>query len=183
LSLIDDLLDLSKIDAGKLDLKPELLAPDLLVETCRTMMTELAERAHVRLRLDIAPDCPHLFADSRAAKQMALNLLSNAVKFTPSGGSVLLRIAPCAEGGVELEVIDNGFGMTPEELTIARTPFSQGRAAHLVAHRGTGLGLALVERLIEAHGGRLDLESAPGRGTRARLWFPAQANGEAVRMA
>ncbi|MDB5366580.1 MAG: Sensor protein [Rhodospirillales bacterium] len=183
LSLIDDLLDLSKIDAGKLDLKPEPLAPAKVVDTCRTMMSELAQRARVQLKLEIDETCPALFADARAAKQMALNLLSNAIKFTPPGGSVVLRFSVHAQGGAELEVTDNGVGMTPEELIIARTPFSQGRAAHLVAQRGTGLGLALVERLIEAHGGRLDLESAPGVGTRARLWFPPHANDENMRIA
>jgi signal transduction histidine kinase len=183
LSLIDDLLDLSKIDAGKLDLNPELLAPDRLVETCRTMMGELAQRARVQLTLDIDRDCPALFADIRAAKQMALNLLSNAIKFTPAGGRVVLCLRGRLSGGVELEVTDNGVGMTPDELAIARTPFGQGRAAHLVAQRGTGLGLALVERLIEAHGGRLDLESTPSVGTKALLWFPAHANDESMRVA
>ncbi|WP_420244902.1 ATP-binding protein [Roseiterribacter gracilis] len=183
LSLIDDLLDLSKIDAGKLDLKPELLPPDRLVETCRTMMSELAQRARVQLELTVEADCPPLFADTRAAKQMALNLLSNAIKFTPVGGRVELRLRAHAKGGVELEVVDNGVGMTADELAIARTPFGQGRAAHLVAQRGSGLGLALVERLIEAHGGRLDLESAPGVGTTARLWFPAHANDTSMRVA
>jgi two-component system cell cycle sensor histidine kinase PleC len=175
LSLIDDLLDLSKIDAGKLDLKPERLAPDRLVETCRTMMSELAQRAQVQLKLEIDAACPALFADIRAAKQMALNLLSNAIKFTPAGGLVTLQLRAHPGGGVELEVVDNGVGMTEEELAVARTPFGQGRAAHLVAQRGSGLGLALVDRLIEAHGGRLDLDSTPGTGTKARLLFPAQA--------
>jgi two-component system cell cycle sensor histidine kinase PleC len=183
LSLIDDLLDLSKIDAGKLDLNPEPVVPDLLIETCRTMMSEQAQRARVQMKLEIEDACPALFADTRAAKQMALNLLANAIKFTPPGGSVALRLAAHAQGGVEMAVTDNGVGMTPEELSIARTPFGQGRAAHLVAQRGTGLGLALVERLIEAHGGRLDLESEPGAGTCARLWFPAHADHETMRIA
>jgi signal transduction histidine kinase len=94
-----------------------------------------------------------------------------------------LRLRAHAAGGVELEVTDNGVGMTEEELQVARTPFGQGRAAHLVAQRGTGLGLALVDRLIEAHGGRFDLESSPGAGTCARLWFPAHANDAGMAVA
>jgi signal transduction histidine kinase len=172
LSLIDDLLDLSKIDAGKLVLHPAEILPAALAETCRTMMAELAQRAHVRLSFEVAPDCPAIFADLRAAKQMALNLLSNAIKFTPAGGAVAVEISAGAGGGVELTVCDDGVGMTQEELVLARAPFGQGRAAHLVTQRGTGLGLALVERLIEAHGGALELDSTPGEGTCARLWFP-----------
>lgn len=172
LELINDILDLSKVEAGRLELHagPVDLAP--LVETCHRLVAEQAERARVRLKVESHQAPARLVADARKVKQILLNLLTNAIKFTPEGGAVTLTITPAADGGVVLTVADTGVGIAAEDLPRVLTPF--GQAAHDVnrVQEGTGLGLPLAKRLAELHGGRLDLASTVGVGTTVTVVLP-----------
>jgi two-component system, cell cycle sensor histidine kinase PleC len=172
LGLINDVLDLSKIEAGKLELTPERfdLAQDL-GEALRFVEPQAA-RKNVGLVREI-PDSMNVFADKRALRQIAVNLLANAVKFTPEGGSVTLSLHKDAGGDVMLAVSDTGIGIRPEDMSRVLETFGQGR--HDVTppdEHGTGLGLAIVKSLIEAHGGRIGIESALGEGTTVTVTLP-----------
>jgi signal transduction histidine kinase len=171
LSLINDVLDMSKIEAGKMELSIEPLEPASLAESCRTMVIGMARDNSVVVKVEIAPDCTEVHADARAAKQMIINLLSNAVKFTPAGGIVTLSFKK-HEDGVSIAVADNGIGMTPEELQKAMLPFGQIDSELARQRKGTGIGLTLVKSLAELHGGTLDIVSAKDRGTTATLTLP-----------
>jgi PAS domain S-box-containing protein len=171
LSLINDVLDMSKIEAGKMELSIEPLEPTSLAESCRTMVIGMARDNSVVVKVEIAPDCTEVHADARAAKQMIINLLSNAVKFTPAGGIVTLSFKK-REGGVAIAVADNGIGMTPEELEKAMLPFGQIDSELARQRKGTGIGLTLVKSLAELHGGTLDIVSTKGVGTTATLTLP-----------
>jgi PAS domain S-box-containing protein len=177
LSLINDILDMSKIEAGKMELSIEPLETTPLAESCRTMVIGMARDNSVVVRVEIAPDCTEVHADSRAAKQMIINLLSNAVKFTPAGGIVTLSFKkrdPFGDktGGVSIAVADNGIGMTPEELQKAMLPFGQVDSELARQRKGSGIGLTLVKSLVELHGGTLDMVSAKDQGTTATLFLP-----------
>jgi signal transduction histidine kinase len=177
LSLINDVLDMSKIEAGKMELSIEPLEPASLAESCRTMVIGMARDNSVVVKVEIAPDCTEVHADARAAKQMIINLLSNAVKFTPAGGIVTLSFRNRASfgdktGGVSIAVADNGIGMTPEELQKAMLPFGQVDSELARQRKGTGIGLTLVKSLAELHGGTLDIVSAKDLGTTATLSLP-----------
>lgn len=170
LALINDLLDLSKIEAGKLEIDPETFSLSEQVERALPMLKKQAEAGGVALATDIPADLPLLHADRRQVGQMIVNLLANAVKFAPDGGRVTIA-ARNGGGGVSLSVSDDGDGMSEEEIPRALQPFEQtglGRTKN-----GTGLGLPLVKRLAELHGGKFTLDSAPGEGTTAMITFPA----------
>jgi PAS domain S-box-containing protein len=171
LSLINDVLDMSKIEAGKMQLSIEPLEATPLAESCRSMVIGMARENSVVVEIEIAPDCTEVHADPRAAKQMIINLLSNAVKFTPAGGVVTLSFAKHADG-VAIAVADNGIGMTPEELKKAMVPFGQIDSELARQRKGTGIGLTLVKSLAELHGGTLEIVSARGKGTTATLTLP-----------
>ncbi|GAB2176238.1 PAS domain-containing sensor histidine kinase [Dongia sp. agr-C8] len=171
LSLINDVLDMSKIEAGKMELSIQPLETTSLAEACRTMVIGMARDGSVVVKVEIAPDCTEIHADPRAAKQMIINLLSNAVKFTPAGGVVTLSFRKLTDG-VAISVADNGIGMTPEELQKAIQPFGQVDSELARQRKGTGIGLTLVKSLVELHGGTLDIVSAKGRGTTATLTLP-----------
>jgi PAS domain S-box-containing protein len=177
LSLIGDVLDLSKIEAGKMELKPEANdIAELLRESVRLAgVTRGGNAQGPKPQIKIAPDLPVLVSDRRATIQMIVNLISNAVKFTPAGGSVTVEAGRSADGGLFVSVIDTGIGIARADIPKALAPFSQvddGRARH---QGGTGLGLPIVKSLIEQHGGTLVLESEPGRGTQATLRFPPRS--------
>ena len=177
LSLINDVLDMSKIEAGKMELSIEPLQTETLAESCRSMVIGMARDSSVVIRIEIEPDCTEVHADGRAAKQMIINLMSNAVKFTPAGGIVTLHfrnlaILDAKDGGVAVSVTDNGIGMTPAELEKAMQPFGQVDSEMSRQRKGTGIGLTLVKSLVELHGGTLDLTSEKGRGTTATITLP-----------
>jgi PAS domain S-box-containing protein len=172
LSVIDDILDLSKVEAGKMHLTPETVGWQRLAEQCLILVRPLAADRMVALAADPAPPGTGFYADERLAKQMLVNLLSNAVKYTPSGGRVHFGIAPAADGGAVVTVEDTGVGMTEAEIVKALEPFGRIDSALVSQMSGTGLGLPLVKALIELHGGRLEIASRPGQGTAARLYFP-----------
>jgi signal transduction histidine kinase len=176
LSLINDILDMSKIEAGRMELAVEPLETAALAEACRTLVIGMARDSGIALKIEIEPDCTELHADARAAKQMIINLLSNALKFTPSGGAVALHFRKLTNG-VAISVADNGIGMTPAELEKAMLPFGQVDSELARRRKGTGIGLTLVKSLVELHGGTLDIASAAGIGTTATLTLPCKKPG------
>jgi signal transduction histidine kinase len=171
LNLINDLLDVSKIEFGKVELCEETVDLTGIIDSCMRLMRDRADQAGLELAAHTPPDLPYLRADGRRLKQILLNLMSNAVKFTPSGGRVTVR-ARLAEGGLEIIVADTGIGIAPHDLAKALQPFGQIDSRMSRKYQGTGLGLPLTKSMIELHGGSLRLESVVGRGTTATLWLP-----------
>lgn len=179
LSLIDDILDIARLQAGDLPLDPRPLDIATTVQWAMRMMEPQAQAKHIQMDMHIDPATPPVTADDRAMKQMLLNLLSNAVTFTPEGGRILVRAAG-ARGCCRIEVVDNGIGMTPEQLSQAVVPFGQPTAMVSRPGQGSGLGLSIVKSLMEAHGGRLRIDSRPGVGSRFTLEFGARALSRAL---
>ncbi len=175
LSLINDLLDLSKIEAGKLELWEETVELVPLIERCRVFVAETAENKGVALALRPAADLPDLHCDARKLKQVLVNLLSNAVKFTPAGGRIELEVKPDDAGGIVFRVTDTGIGIAADDLEKVMSPFGQVHEALNRDTEGTGLGLPLSKALVDLHGGRLSLESEPGKGTTVTVELPGRA--------
>ncbi len=173
LGLINDLLDLSKVEAGGFSLTEEILETATLFEVCERLMQERAEYAGQHLEVRCPPDLPRFRADGMRLKQVLLNLLSNAIKYTPEGGRVTMAAALLDDGGLELTVADTGIGISPAQLPLVMQPFRQAENAMCRGHEGTGLGLPLAKALVELHGGSLVIESEPGQGTLARIQLPA----------
>jgi PAS domain S-box-containing protein len=172
LGIINTVLDLARIEAGKIVLDEATIVIDELVEGCVVLVHEKMMRGRIDLALDIEPGLPALRVDPVRMKQVLLNLLSNAVKFTKPGGTVTLAAMTSAEGGLRVEVRDTGIGMNPLDIPQAFEPFGLVHAAHSRAYEGTGLGLPLSKMLVEEHGGRLTLTSTPGIGTVATVTVP-----------
>lgn len=173
LDIINDVLDLAKIDAGKVDLNEEEIDPTCIVNACFQIVRELAESGALRLSVEHKGPIPMLRADSRRLKQILLNLVSNAIKFTEPGGSVTVVIRRADGGGMAFEVRDTGQGMTEAEIELALEPFGQVDAGVNRRHQGTGLGLPLAQSLAELHGGSLHVHSEKGRGTTVSVSLPA----------
>ena len=171
LSLLNDLLDISKIDAGKFDL--DFTAVDLpeLVEACVNSLQPLAKRERILLRTSLAFNLPAVIADRRRLKQILLNLLSNAIKFTNAGGQVIVSARLIDGGDLRLRVHDNGVGMTEDEIAAAMQPFHQLDTAPR-KQAGTGLGLPVTKALADANRARLLIASQRGVGTSADVIFP-----------
>jgi PAS domain S-box-containing protein len=173
LEIINDILDVVKIEAGKRELNESLLDVERVLTACLRMAQPKAETAAVTLVNDIEPGLPALRGEELAFKQILTNLLSNAVKFTPAGGSVTLHAGLDVGGGLTIAVADTGIGIAPENIEKVLRPFSQVSADIGRSHDGTGLGLTLVKSLVELHGGTFTLESVLGQGTTAKLWLPS----------
>ena len=171
LSLINDVLDLSKIEAGRMQLVFEPLAALEVVRQAIGLTEQLAQRQGVMVESEVEDGCEVIHGDARAVKQMLLNLLSNAIKFTDSGGAVRLHVSR-SDAGAALRVTDTGIGMTQTEMAKAMEPYGQTDAARSRGTVGTGLGLPLVKALAEMHGGSLVLESVKGAGTTATVFLP-----------
>ncbi|MGD9649797.1 MAG: PAS domain-containing sensor histidine kinase [Dongiaceae bacterium] len=174
LEIINDILDLSKLEAGRIDLHEENFNPNEVIRLIMHLMAGRINDANLASELSLLPDVPMLYADKRVFKQMLLNLLSNAVKFTPEGGRVGITTQTDIAGALLVAVWDTGIGIAPEDVAIAMTPFAQIDSSLARKHPGTGLGLPLVKSLIELHGGNLRLESSLGQGTKMILRFPPQ---------
>jgi two-component system cell cycle sensor histidine kinase PleC len=170
LELIDDILDMSRIEAGKLQLEPKRVELERVLEECARLVAKRAADAGVTLTSSVA-HAPAVWADARAVKQVALNLLSNAIKFTPSGGEVTLT-AEADLDGVTVIVADNGAGIAKDNLLRLGAPFELVEDHFSKTRKGSGLGLALSKSLMEMQGGLLALASQPGRGTVACAAFP-----------
>ena len=165
---------MEKVEAGRFELRTEVFDPaDLVPETLR-MLEVRAEKGGVVLDSTVADNLPPIEADRRVVRQMLLNLLSNAVKFTDSGGCITLRADHCKDGGVMFAVSDTGIGMDEGDLEKAMAPFGQADNDKTRMHEGTGLGLPLVQSLIDLHGGRMAVDTAPGIGTTVSLCFPPE---------
>ena len=174
LGIINDILDLAKIESGKMsldDAEEFALVPALSASL--VMLKGLGEKHGVTVQGQWDDENIRLIAVQRMVRQIVINLVGNAIKFTPRGGSVILSGAPGADGGYTLNVLDNGIGMNDSEMANALIPFGQNRPKMAVQQEGTGLGLPLAKAMVELHGGSLTLESEPNRGTRVTLRFPA----------
>jgi len=174
LSIINDVLDMSKIEAGKLELSKEPLNIRHLIGEVVRMMRERADSRGIELVTRLAEGEMEIWADERAIKQIFLNLLSNAIKFSRDGGEVCIRVVSDRPGLVVVEFEDHGIGMNEEELERALQPFGQAKPSTTRNYGGTGLGLPITKGLIEAHGGKLAIESRAGQGTIARISLPTE---------
>jgi len=173
LRIIADILDFSKIEAGAMKLHEETTDIVEVLRFCQRLMDLQAATNGVVLRVAYAWDMPSLWVDPGKFKQAVLNLLSNAVKFTQRGGWVAVDVSRRGSDLV-IEITDNGIGMEPDEVAVALEPFGQVENGFAKSHAGTGLGLPLTRSLIELHGGSLEIESTPGKGTRAAIVLPAE---------
>jgi len=174
LTVINDILDLSKIEAGKFELNEEDCDIARLVRDAVRFVAERADSAGLGLQQRLAPALPAVRADGRLIKQILLNLLSNAIKFSPAGGLVTVAAEVDREVGLSLTVADTGIGIAADQLERVLQPFTQVENTLTRTHAGTGLGLPLCKSLIELHGGRLVLESAVGRGTAVTITLPKE---------
>jgi cell cycle sensor histidine kinase DivJ len=177
LSLINDILDMSKIEAGKFELNREAFDMRDVIHDCMDLMQERASQGGVELRVDNGTTPLRLDADQRAMKQILLNLLSNAIKFTPEGGRVAVR-ANMNNDTLVLRVKDTGIGIAADQLNRLGNPFVQVRSSAGASHEGTGLGLALVRALAEIHDGTLKIESRLGGGTTVSVTIPISTRRE-----
>ncbi|MBT9546974.1 MAG: PAS domain S-box protein [Candidatus Sericytochromatia bacterium] len=171
LTLINDILDLSKVEAGKLELHPEWVDIAFSAQQLLSMVKSMAEEKQVRLSLRVEPFDLKIWADPRSFKQMLVNLLSNAIKFTPTGGMVSLETR-IQDNAVILAVTDTGIGIAEQDLIKLFKPFVQIDSGLSRKYAGTGLGLSLVKNLIEAHGGLIQVQSRVGKGSTFSLLFP-----------
>ena len=173
LKLINDVLDVAKIEHGEVDIDDEIVDVRAAMESCARLVHERAAAASVTVAVDPHADLPPLRADSRRLKQILINLLSNAVKFTHAGGRVTIEAA-ADERGYRISVSDTGIGIAPEDMVTALRPFGQIDSSLARKYQGTGLGLPLSKAMAELHGGGLELSSTPGQGTTATVWLPPE---------
>ncbi len=171
LELINQILDLSKVEAGRMDLHESVFAPADVLAACMRLLEDRASKAEVALHFDIAPALPQLCADELKFKQIVLNLATNAVKFTPAGGRVTVSAA-MSDDGLVVDVRDTGVGMRPEEIPLALEPFRQVGDDARHKQQGTGLGLPLAKAFVELHGGRFAITSAYREGTTVTITLP-----------
>jgi signal transduction histidine kinase len=180
LKLIDGMLDIAKIENGKMKPRPEEVDIGDLAPACLAMMRQRAGERAIDLKVEIAPGLPKLRVDRQHLKQMIINFLSNAVKFTEPGGVITLGAHVTPESGIRIWVRDSGIGIAGGDLERALQPFGQIENSQSRSQIGWGLGLAISKSLAELNGGVLALESEPGRGTIASVTFPAPAMAKAA---
>ena len=174
LALINDILDMSRIEAGQHKLIEEVISPEAAINDCVRMVAAKAADGGVKLMVENKGPLPALKADERALKQVLLNVLSNAVKFTPQGGSVTIAGLRLPDGRLQVQIADTGIGISEDALKDLFQPFRQADASISRRFGGTGLGLAISKKLIELHGGEIEVDSQSGRGTRVMLRLPAE---------
>ncbi|MEM6711503.1 MAG: PAS domain-containing sensor histidine kinase [Pseudomonadota bacterium] len=171
LQLVNDLLDMSKLEAGHFQIVAEPFALSLVTERCTRLMAQQIDKAGLTLKVDVPNDLPELQADQRAVRQILINLLSNAMKFTPAGGSVSLR-ARVDGDAIVISVSDTGIGISPKDILRLGQPFFQANNAYDRQHQGTGLGLSVVKGLCELHSGSLSFSSVENEGTTVSVRLP-----------
>ncbi|MDD7909063.1 HAMP domain-containing sensor histidine kinase [Pseudovibrio exalbescens] len=172
LNLINEILDLSRVEAGRYELNEAPLPLDEVVEACKGMMQMRIKAKNLSLSERYEANLPLLVADERAVRQMVLNLLANAVKFTPDEGEIFITVGSTEMGGQFVSIADNGPGIPEDEIPLVLQAFGQGSQAIQGAEQGTGLGLSIVQALAHMHDGRFDLDSKMGEGTIVRIEFP-----------
>jgi signal transduction histidine kinase len=176
LALINDILDLSKVEAGKMQLELSEFSLQQAIESGITMVRERAARQGVELTSDVGVEDDVIEGDERKIKQVLFNLLSNAVKFTPAGGEVAVR-ARVDSGNVAISVRDTGVGIAKQDQERIFEAFQQAESGPDRAHEGTGLGLGLARRFVELHGGTITVESELGNGSTFTVRLPSRASG------
>ena len=174
LNLINEILDLSRIEAGRYELNEEPVTLAHVVEDCHHLLKLRAKNRGIEVHEAYEQDLPRLWADERAVRQICLNLLSNAIKFTPQGGEIWLKVGWTASGGQYMSVRDNGPGIPEDEIPIVLASFGQGSNAIKSAEQGTGLGLPIAKNLIDLHGGTFTLKSKLREGTEVIVTFPPE---------
>jgi two-component system cell cycle sensor histidine kinase PleC len=180
LDMINQILDLSKIEAGRYDLYPEDLNVAPIIEDCVRVLNVVAQQRDVELTFTVG-GIVSVKVDDRAIRHILLNLLSNAVKFTPAGGRVKLSATAACDGSIAIAVSDTGIGIAAADLDRVFEPFRQADAATSRAREGTGLGLPITKRLVELSSGRMAMESHVGLGTTVTVWLPATQAGALAR--
>ncbi len=174
LMLINEILDLSRVEAGRYELKEESVSLPGVVEECRHLLSMRAKSRNISVVEQLDTDLPRIWADERAVRQVTLNLLSNAIKFTPQGGSITIKVGWTSPGGQYLSIRDTGPGIAEEEIPIVLASFGRGSLAQKNADEGTGLGLPIVKGLVELHGGEFRLLSKLREGTEVIVIFPPE---------
>ncbi len=172
LALINDILDMSKIEAGEMRLTEAMVNIPAVAGSCLRLLSERAHKGKIAIAVDVPDDLPWLRADERMVKQMVLNLLTNAVKFTPPGGHVTIRAEIDAVDCLVVSINDTGVGIAPEQMDKVLRPFGQADTPQNGQQEGTGLGLPLVKAMAELHGALLVIDSTPNKGTTAAIRFP-----------
>jgi signal transduction histidine kinase len=176
LAIISDILDLAKADANRLTAAEEIVDLDQAMHLSLMVVQQMARKAQVECVSALAPDLPPVIGEAAKITQILVNLLSNAIKFTPAGGRVSLQIEEDPrERGVVFRITDTGIGMSPEQIPIALSPFGQVDSGLNRKYDGVGLGLPLTKRLIELHGGTIEIASAPGKGTTVTVHLPQRS--------
>ncbi len=173
LDVINNILDLSKIESGTAKLSEEIIDVEQVIDECVQLLSERAANADIDLRVETMSGLPHLYGDEHLLKRGLLNLLSNSIKFTPAGGNIVVQAGAQPGQDFFLAVTDTGIGIAPEQMSHVLTPFGQAENVFRRSHDGTGLGLPLVKSFAEMHGGRLDLQSSLGDGTHVTIRLPA----------
>jgi|GEM_PF-3094917 len=171
--LIDDILDISKVESGRVTLEERAVHPHVILDQTALLTRPAAEKAQLKLDLHLQRDLPEIFVDERKICQVLLNLVSNAVKFTPAGGQVRIEARLNSDGGLSFLVGDTGLGIPAEELKEVLKPFMRSKDVERRQLQGTGLGLHLAQELVKLHGGALVLTSAVGQGTIVTVHIPA----------
>jgi signal transduction histidine kinase len=172
LEIINDILDLSKVEAGKYVIHEDVVWIEDIARQCIRLLAENAEAKHIQLSCRFQDGFPALKADDRLMKQILINLLTNAIKFTPEKGRVDIIATFQPDDGVMITVADTGIGMSDGDIERAMEPFGQVESYLTRYHQGTGLGLPLVRGFVELQGGEMEIDSTPGHGTNVRLVFP-----------
>jgi two-component system, cell cycle sensor histidine kinase PleC len=173
LSVIDDLLDLAKVESGMVDLRDELVDPASIVDETVRIVSKTEAARDIKILSQPEPGTPNFRGDKRRMRQILLNLASNAAKFTASGGSVYVRTFQSADGGVVMKTSDIGTGIPADDLERVVEPFVQLHNQLTREYHGTGLGLPLCKQLGELHGGAFEIESVVNEGTTVRVFMPA----------
>jgi two-component system cell cycle sensor histidine kinase PleC len=174
LGLINEILDLSRIEAGRYELNEESVSLVGIVEDCHHLLKLRATSRGITMHEVYEPDLPRLWADERALRQICLNLLSNAIKFTPQAGEIWLKVGWTASGGQYMSVKDTGAGIPEEEIPIVLASFGQGSNSIKSAEQGAGLGLPIAKSLVDLHGGTFSLKSKLRIGTEVLVTFPPE---------
>ncbi|WP_332698760.1 sensor histidine kinase [Bosea sp. (in: a-proteobacteria)] len=174
LNLINEILDLSRIEAGKYELNEEALSLAGIADDCVHMLNLRAKAKSQTIRQAVEPDLPKIWADERAIRQVVLNILSNAIKFTPQGGDISVKVGWTATGGQYVTVTDTGPGIPEDEIPVVLQSFGRGSLAIKTAEQGSGLGLPIVKGLIDLHNGGFSLKSKPRAGTEVTITLPAE---------
>jgi signal transduction histidine kinase len=180
LRLINDVLELARVESGEMELHPEPLDVGLLLGEVVSGLRPSAEQSRIQIRMEVDESIGHVVADPARLKQVLYNYLSNALKFTPAGGSVVVRARAQGPDAFALEVEDTGVGIKPEDLTRLFVAFQQLDSGHARKYGGTGLGLAVTKRLVEAQGGSVGVRSTPGQGSVFQAILPRRPRGAAT---